>query len=92
MNTPSTQVLLVEDFGHQRHSDPSTVLNELRTRLEEITGVSAVEVTARGLSSAVAVLPAKNQRESDRLKDLLKQKLDGWTVVEAQQYRLPQTF
>lgn len=92
MSTPSTQLLLVEQFGHQRHADPSVAMDELRVRVEEITGVSAVEVTARGESSVVAVLPARNQRESDRLKDLLRQQLDGWTVVEAQQYRLPQTF
>lgn len=91
MSTPSTEVLLVEEFGHQRQSDPSTALDELRARLEEITGLSA-EVTARGRSTAVAVLPAKNQRESDRLKDLLKQELDGWMVVEPSQYSLPQTF
>ena len=92
MDTPSTQVLLVEDLAHQRLSDPSTVIDELRARLEEITGASAVEVTSRGRSSAVAILPAKNQHESERLKNLLRQQLDGWKVVESQQFNLPRTL
>jgi hypothetical protein len=92
MDIPSTQVLLVEDLAHQRLSDPSTVMEELRARLEEITGASAVEVISRGRSSAVAILPAKSQRESERLKNLLRQQLDGWKVVEAQQFNLPRTL
>lgn len=92
MDTLSTQVLLVEDLAHQHLSDPSAVMEELRARLEEITGANTVEVISRGRSSAVAFLPAKSQRESERLKNLLRQKLDGWKVVEAQQFNLPRTF
>ena len=92
MNSPSIQMLLVEDFAPKRASDQSIVLDELRARLEKITGVSTVEVAARGRSTAVATLPARNARERDRLKNLLTQHLEGWKVVEAQQYSLPQTF
>lgn len=92
MSSPKTQLLLVEDLPHQRASDPSTVLDELRLRLEQITGASSVEVAAQGVSTAVATLPARNARERDRLKALLSQHLDGWRVVETQQYNLPRTF
>lgn len=86
------QVLLLEELGHQRIYDASIVLDDLRSRLEEITGLSAIDVTPRGRSSAIVNLPARNRRESERMKDLLRHKLDGWKVVEAQQFNLPQTF
>lgn len=84
--------MLVQEYPCQRASDSSVALEELRARVEGITGISSVELSSRGRSTAVATLPVRNAWEGDRLKDLLIQQLDGWKVVEAVQYSLPMTF
>lgn len=92
MNKPAVTFVLVEKFPRDRVSDRSVTIADLRERVEKITGINTVEVLPRGSSTVEATLPARNAREGDRLKDLLAEQLDGWKVVEAGQYSLPQTF
>jgi hypothetical protein len=92
MNKPAVTFVLVETFPRQHVSDPFVAMEDLRDRVQKITGIDTVELLPRGNSTAVATLPARNAREGDRLKDLLAEQLDGWQVVEPGQYSLPRTF
>lgn len=92
MKKAAVTIVLVEKFPHQRMSNPSVAMADLRKRVEKITGIDTVEVLPRGSSTAVATLPARNARDGDRLKDLLAEQLDEWQVVEAGNYSLPRTF
>ncbi|MGO7265023.1 hypothetical protein [Rhizobium leguminosarum] len=87
--TPTTKLLLLDE--HQQ-SRPQNDYTELRRQLSSLPGFESVELTPNGRSTVFATVPAKNQRERERLKTLVNEKIKGWRVIEEQSYSLPSAF
>ncbi len=83
--------LLLQDF-EPRADRPNIDLGDLQRRLSSLPGFAHVELEAGTPSTVVAKVPARNKRESDRLKALVNERLEGWRVIEEQRYSLPTTF
>lgn len=82
---------LLQDYkSHARgqHVD----MDDLQRRLSSLPGFDHVELETGTPSTVIAKVPARNKRESDQLKALLNEKLEGWSVIEEQSYSLPITF
>lgn len=90
-NTPSTKLLLVEDSRGAR-SDAQPDYQGLQRQLNDVLGLGSVELTPYGKSTVYATVPARNQRDRERVKALLNEKVHGWKVIEEQSYSLPRTF
>lgn len=86
---PRTKMLLMEDF---RRGATTPDVDDLRKKLSGLPGFSGVELTPNGLSTVAVSVPARNQRESDQLKALVNEQVEGWKVIEEQSYELPKTF
>lgn len=84
-----TNLLLVEDF---KPGSAQPDVDGLRQQLSSLPGFSEIELTANGRSTVSVSVPARNQRERDRLKALVNERVDGWRVIEEQRYGLPSTF
>lgn len=86
------QLFLLEDFAAQRGRTASPDYDALRMRLEEILGQRAVELHPQGRSVVAATVNARNQRELEKLRELVQEQLRGWSVIEQSQLSLPRTF
>lgn len=86
---PRARLLLLKDY---QAGMPALDLPELRSRLQTLPGFDEVELEPNGRSSVFASVPVRNQRECDRLKALVNDRIDGWRVIEEQTYQLPTTF
>jgi hypothetical protein len=91
MNTgdPRTSFVLLRDF---HPAGPHDGIDDLRRQLSNVPEFSDVELLRQGASTMVVSLPARNQRQKERLRHLLDDRLFGWRVIEEQAYRLPATF
>jgi hypothetical protein len=87
---PRTNLLLVNDY--KPAGKQPLDIDELRRKLSSLLGLDDVTLTPYTPSTVTASVPARNQRERDRLKALVNEKLDGWHVLEEQTYGLPKTF
>lgn len=91
-STPRTKLLLVEDYVKEGAADTQPDVDGLRMQLLSLPGFDEVTLTPNGRSTVLASVPARNQRELDRLKTLVNERVDGWRVIEEQTYSLPKTF
>ena len=91
-NLPSTRLLLIEDFDGARGGAIEPDLEGLREQLVKLPGFDLVELTPYGRQSVFAAVPARNQRERDRLKAMVLERVKGWKLSEEQSYGLPKTF
>lgn len=82
---------LLQDYKARADRRPVD-LDDLQRRLSTLPGFDQVELQAHTPSTVVAKVPARNKRESDRLKALVNERLEGWRVIEEQSYSLPKTF
>jgi len=87
---PRARLLLLKD--HEPGASIADDLDALAHDLEELLGSHDVELEAQGNSTVAASVPARNNRERERLKALVNDRLAGWRVIEEQGYRLPTTF
>ena len=86
---PHAKLVLLKEYS-KGGRDPD--LAELRRQLEKLPGFAAVKLTPNSRSTVVASVPALNQRQRQRLKDLVNEHVAGWSVIEEQSYGLPTTF
>lgn len=89
---PTTRLLLIEDFDGARGVPVEPDLAGLREQLAKLPGFDLVELTPYGRQSVLAAVPARNQRERDRLKAMVLERVKGWKLIEEQSYGLPKTF
>ena len=89
-NDPRARLLLLRDYQPGQGSEPD--LDELHGKLRALPGFDGVELEPNGRSTVLASVPARNQRECDRLKALVNDHVDGWQVIEEQSYQVPTTF
>ncbi|MER8640183.1 hypothetical protein [Mesorhizobium sp. M1365] len=61
----------------------------LREQLATLPGFDNVELTPAGRSGVFATVPARNELDRERLKELVNEKVQGWRVIEEQSYNLP---
>lgn len=87
---PHARLLLLKDYEPGEGPEPD--LGELKRKLRALPGFDEVELEPNGRSTVFASVPARNQRECDRLKALVNDRIDGWRVIEEQSYQLPTTF
>ena len=87
---PRAKLLLLKDYKPGQGALPD--LGELRSKLRALPGFDEVELEHNGRSTVFASVPARNQRECDRLKALVNDKVDGWRVIEESSYQVPTTF
>ena len=83
-------MLLLKD--RQLPEDFETQLDDLLRQLRMLPDFEQVELVPQGNSVVRALVPARNKRQIDHLKDLANHMLRGWHVIEEQSYDLPQTF
>lgn len=86
---PRTNFVLLRDFHAAASRDG---IDDLRRQLSDVPEFSDVRLIGQSASTIVVSLPAKNQRQKERLRHLLDDRLVGWQVIEEQAYRLPTTF
>jgi len=67
-------------------------ITDLKRSIAHLSGTDDVEVEAESHTTVVASVPARNQREADRLRKLMSQKLKGWKLLTPQRYKVPRTF
>jgi len=89
---PNTRLLLIEDYDGARGVEVESDLEGLREQLLKLPGFDLVELTQCGRQSVFAAVPARNQRERDRLKATVQERVKGWKLIEEQGYGLPRTF
>jgi hypothetical protein len=87
---PRAKLLLLKDYQPHEESEPD--LGELHRKLSALPGFDQVELEPNGHSTVFASVPARNQRECDRLKALVNDRIDGWRVIEEHSYQVPTTF
>ncbi|MEY2926637.1 MAG: hypothetical protein RL367_1114 [Pseudomonadota bacterium] len=64
----------------------------LRQQLSALPDFAEMELEKSGESGAFATVPARNQRQQDRLKALVKDSVAGWKLIEETSYSMPTTF
>lgn len=89
-SSPRVKFLLLNDFRTPTGSEEQ--LDDLRHQLKALPDFEQVELSPSGRSAVVALVPARNQRQCDRLKALVNEKVSGWRVIDEQDYELPATF
>jgi hypothetical protein len=72
--------------------DPEHELSDLLTQLCSLSDFHDVELKQNGRSTVLALVPATNKRQIDRMKSVAMSKLRGWRVIDEQSYSLPTTF
>jgi hypothetical protein len=85
-----TELLLINDYkpGGKRQPDIEDLLHKLRS----LPGFDDVTLTPKTRSTVTASVSARNVRERDRLKALVNELVDGWSVLEEQTYQVPKAF
>jgi hypothetical protein len=86
---PNAKMLVIEDY---KPGLTKPDVDGLREKLTELPDFAEAELTPKGRSSVYVSVPARNENERDRLKALINEKIDGWSVIEEQSYGLPKTF
>jgi hypothetical protein len=84
-------LLLIEDIKTGVQQEQPDVVG-LREQLKDLAGFADVNVVPNGRSTAYVTIPARNQRELDRLKAVIDKQVDGWHLLEESTYSLPKTF
>lgn len=87
---PRAKIRLLKDFQYLEGLDVAMI--DLKKQLSEEPALDGVELSAEGMSTVVASVPARNQRQKDRFKELLGKTIRGWKVIDEGSYRRPTTF
>lgn len=87
--TPRARLLLLKDF---KSSSSPTMIDDLRRQLMALPDLAHVDLEQNSKFTVLASVPARNQKQLDRLKALVSEKIKGWQVIEEQDYNLPATF
>jgi hypothetical protein len=88
--TPRVKILLLKEFRNKAGWEQ--LIEELRGKLEALPDFEHVKLAPTGESVVEAWVPARNKMQRDRLKALVNDKIDGWSVLDEQPYGLPRTF
>ncbi len=87
---PRAKIRLLKDF--QPLEGLGVAMVDLKRQISEELALEGVELTQEGMSTVVASVPARNQRQKDRFKELLGKTIRGWKIIDEGSYRLPTTF
>ena len=72
--------------------EPEHELADLLSQLCSLSDFHDIELQQNGRSTVLALVPAANKRQIDRMKSTAMSKLRGWKVIDEQSYSLPTTF
>lgn len=89
---PRTKLVFIEQSGRQASGATAPDYEDLRRKLDCIPEFQGAELSASGRSAVIASVPASNMRQHARLKQVAKQNIVGWDVVEEADYSLPRVF
>jgi hypothetical protein len=84
--TPKARFHLLKDCDT---ADADGDLDDLRRKLMALPDFAQVELAPDGKSTILALVPARNQMQINRLKALVNEKVTGWRVLEEQSYPPP---
>lgn len=87
---PRARIRLLKDFQYLDGLEVAMV--DLKKQLSQEPALEGIELSPEGMSTVVATVPARNQRQKDRFKELLGKTIRGWKVIDDGSYSLPATF
>ena len=86
---PKAKLLLLEAY---RRGAVAPDLDGLKRKLSALPGFDDVQLVPSGRSTVVASVPVSGPRERKALKDLVNERVDGWSVIDEGSYAKPTTF
>ncbi len=90
MDIPRTTLLLFPSKFIADADDQE--ITRLEDRIKQTTGLQDLQLRRRGPAAVEFEFPARNARERERVRQLLADNLEGWSVGEKSTYSLPRAL
>jgi len=87
-----TKLVLLEDSSRRSPHQAQPDTERLRLQLSTLPELSEAELVPNTPSTVIATVPMNSPRDRERVKALINNKVDGWSVIEESSYSVPKTF